>query len=131
MKKAIVIILSLIMIFSLSVTAFATNDIPDEIIPNERYRVAEVPELRDKNSDTYLLSDGTYECVVYSEDKYYADESGKLVEIDNSIIPTTYKSGTENYEYANAASATKVYFSEDKPTVLIAADKCQLEFSVV
>ena len=40
--------------------------------------VCEVPELREKNADTYLLSDGSYECVIYIED---ADENSTALSI--------------------------------------------------
>ena len=32
----------------------------------------------DSTSETYLMSDGTYECVVYAENKYYLDENEVL-----------------------------------------------------
>ena len=57
-------------------------------IPAEQ--VCELEDLRTKTSETYLLSDGTRECVVYAENKYYEDAQGKLELIDNSIIETKY-----------------------------------------
>ena len=45
----------------------------------------ELTELRETNSETILHSDGTAECIVYLEDKYYMDSSGELQLIDNSI----------------------------------------------
>lgn len=42
-------------------------------------RVREVSELRTENSDTWLLSDGSYECVVYSYDKYVSKYDGEMV----------------------------------------------------
>ena len=49
-------------------------------------RIATLEELREPNSDTYLLSDGSYECVVYAEDKYYEDENGKMIWINNKQL---------------------------------------------
>lgn len=50
----------------------------DEAELREPVRVEEVSELRERNADTYLLSDGSYECVVYSENKYYKNERVSL-----------------------------------------------------
>lgn len=47
-------------------------------------RVQEVEALRETNSETYLMSDGTYECVIYAYDKYYADENDTLQLVDKS-----------------------------------------------
>ena len=69
---------------------FAEEDV-EPTIENAPYRVAEITELREKNADTYLLSDGTYESVIYAEDKYYQNDNGDLIEISNSIVPTEHK----------------------------------------
>lgn len=81
-----------------------------------RTRVQELEGLRETNAETYLMSDGTYECVVYAEDKYYWDDSGDLLEIDNSIVPlSTSKVGAP---YKNTGNAFDVYFSSaGTPTV--------------
>ena len=50
-------------------------------------QLGEVLALREKNSETYRLEDGSYECVVFAEDKYFEDETGKLVEISNTVVP--------------------------------------------
>ena len=60
--------------------------VAETAISGEVTRVREDVSLRTTNSETYLLSDGTYECVVYAEDKYYTDENNTLVRIDNSIV---------------------------------------------
>ena len=49
-------------------------------------RVREVVYLRETNAETYLLSNGSYECIVYAEDKYCKNDSGMLVPIDNTIV---------------------------------------------
>ena len=41
------------------------------------------------------------------------------------------KNGGVSYKYANAASATRVYFSEENPTVLLVSGKDKLGFSLV
>lgn len=70
-------------------------------------RVSEMTELRETNSETYLLSDGTYECVVYAEDVYYKTADGALAAIDNTLIP-------KGDGYTNAANAYNVTFSADE-----------------
>ena len=130
-KKLLSLLLCAVMIISCSSSVFALGSISEQSIPNERYRVDEVTELRERNSDTYLLSDGTYECVVYAEDKYYLDIDGKFKEINNTIVPTDYRSATTTYKYGNAANSTLVYFSDDAPSVLIKSGNNQLAFSFV
>lgn len=46
--------------------------------------VRELTELRRTDSSTFLRDDGTYECVIYSEDKFYRNAGGEMTEIDNS-----------------------------------------------
>lgn len=131
MKKLIALLLCGIMIISFSCPAFAAENGLDETASEEQYRVAEVPELREANADTYLLSDGTYECVIYAEDKYYRDETGELAEINNTIVPEEYKRGPVAYNYANASNSTRVFFSDTQPTVLITSGANELAFSLV
>lgn len=133
MKKVMVLLLCgmLIVIIASSGPVFAAENNLEETISSEKYRVAEVPELRETNADTYLLSNGTYECVVYAEDKYYRDENGNLVEINNTIVPAEFKRETNAYSYANTANSTKVYFSDTQPAVLITSGTNELAFSLV
>ena len=70
-------------------------------------RVREIEDLRTTNSETFLLSDGSHECVVYAEDKYYEDETHRLQLIDNTIIADSASSGN----YKNTANAFDVTFS--------------------
>ncbi len=128
MKKTIVLILCAIIAVSMHNPVFATENESEDMVENEARRVAEIPELREKNSDTYLLSDGSYECVVYAEDKYY-HQDGKLIEFDNSIVPIDYKNEETQYHYVNASSSTKVYFPDNNPSILIESGKKQLSFS--
>lgn len=130
-KKLLSMFLCAVMIISCSSSVFAAGSISEQSLPNEQYRVNKISELRERNADTYLLSDGTYECVVYSEDKYYLDADGEFKEINNTIVPTDYKSETTTYKYVNAANSTLVYFSDECPSVLIKSGDNQLAFSIV
>lgn len=82
MKRALSFIFAFLMLFVDA--GFATKHIQADV--EQPVRIKEVYDLRETNSNTYLLSDGSYECVVYAEDKYYKSESGELIIIDNSII---------------------------------------------
>ncbi len=96
----------------------------------EPYEVSEVTEKRTKNSDTYLLSDGSYECVIFSDDKYYEDDRGELAEIDNSIVEKALAVDGEEYSYANAANSIGYYFSSDSPSVMITDGKERISFKM-
>lgn len=85
---------------------------------DEPVRIGEVKELREKNSDTYRLSDGSYECVVYSYDKYYSNDLGVLAEIDDSVVPEKHTYAGREYTLANAADSARYRFAEDGPAVL-------------
>ncbi|MBO4484178.1 MAG: DNRLRE domain-containing protein [Lachnospiraceae bacterium] len=78
-----------------------------------------LPSLRTKNSDTYLRTDGMYECVVYAEDKYYEDSTGVLVEFDNTIVSNRENVQGIEYEYRNASSDITVRFKKNTPSVLL------------
>ena len=94
-------------------------------------QVCELEDLRTKTSETYLLSDGTRECVVYAENKYYEDAQGKLERIDNSIIETKYSFNKKEYHYQNAANETAVYFAENEPAVLAVYGSNTLAYNLV
>ena len=82
----------------------------------------EIEELRTQNSDTVLLSDGTFECTIYSENKYYLNSEDWYVEIDNRIVeqPVIYK-GTK-FTYKNKEDSIDVCFQEDNPSLLLQDD---------
>lgn len=61
MKKIFAFLLSVVMLISCSTTALAVELDNEKSVSYEQNRIAEVTELRKNNSDTYLLSDGTYE----------------------------------------------------------------------
>ena len=72
-------------------------------------QVCELTQYRTKNSETFLLSDGTRDCVVYAENKYFEDASGNLTLIDNSIVDTRITEGDREYCYKNAAKVKNCY----------------------
>ncbi len=91
----------------------------------------EILKLREKNSETFHMPDGSYECVVYADDKYYEDETGSLALIDNSVVSASFSYGGRKYGFANKANSTRVYFSEEAPSVMIASGKASLAFEVL
>lgn len=131
MKRILSFFLVLCLAIATPSSAFAIGTNNESNIPESEKRVSEVVDLREKNSETFLLSDGSYECVVYAEDKYYQNESGNLVEIDNSIVRTIYTQFDKEYRYKNAANSYCVYFTENSPSVFIAAEGRALSFSLI
>ena len=99
-------------------------------VQEEPTRVRQLEELRESNSDTYLLSDGSYECVVYADDKYYKDDSGKYVEIDHSIIKAQNTRSGRSYAYKNSAGDASAYFAENEPRVCVEMNGSSLSFSL-
>ena len=95
---------------------------------NEPTRVRQLEELRESNSDTYLLSDGSYECVVYAADKYYKDDSGKYVEIDHSIVRAQNTRSGRSYAYKNAAGDASAFFAANEPAVCVEMNDSSLSF---
>ena len=100
-------------------------------------RVTEVEVMRQTNSETYIMSDGSYECVVYAYDKYYEDADKSLQLVDNRIVPakTEMRSGkitADKTQYKNAANAFDVHFSASgTPEVSIAYQNASVTFSPV
>lgn len=95
---------------------------------NEPTRVKQLDELRKSNLDTYLLSDGSYECVVYAGDKYYKDDSGKYVEIDNSVVKAQNIRSGKSYAYKNAAGDASAYFAANEPAVWVEMNGSSFSF---
>ena len=127
MKRIVSIVLFVSLIISFSIPACANETNPEEEIT----RIKEEVELREPKADTFLMSDGSYECVVYSCDKYFENDSGKLVEIDNSIVNTELTIGEESYAYVNKANSTMIYFSNSKPAVYIDSKGKKLSFEML
>ena len=86
LKKALSYLLVLIMLFQLLLIPMSVSG-ENAAEPGI---VRELCELRNTNSETYLRTDGLYECVVFSEDKYFLAPDGFYSEIDNSIIKTSF-----------------------------------------
>lgn len=137
MKKKSIIknaVLSLLLIMGLVFsnmpqTPVEAKDSPATTEPIVCEESKEVLELREKNSETFLLPDGSYECVIYPEDKYFRDETGKLELIDNSIVDADYSFNKQQYAFTNAANSNRVFWAKDKPAVLFARDDKRISFS--
>ncbi len=108
---------------------YAVGDTSETAQPVEAERVREIESLREVNSQTYLLSDGKYQCVVYAEDKFYEDSRGKLVEIDNSVTSAKHTRGSVEYAFKNKAGKSDVYFSDATGNIFINAEKGALTFA--
>lgn len=134
MKRLISLFLCLLITLSTVTVAFASsassNDTAIEA-SGQLQRVSEIVELREPNSDTYLLSDGTYECVIYAEDKYYYDEARTLRLIDNTVKANGTLINTYG-EYKNAANSFDIFFSNSvTPEVTILNQKSKLIFNPI
>lgn len=111
--KRLKTIISLILVVMIPLSFSVHAAVQPQISATETVtRIREVETLRDTNSETYLLSDGTYECVVYAEDKYYLDDSQSLRLIDNSIAEVDTATDITSRQYKNTANAFDVYFSD-------------------
>ncbi|MFA5676072.1 MAG: DNRLRE domain-containing protein [Christensenellales bacterium] len=132
--KKIIICLLLTMLISLGTTSLAKSEqdmAEAQSVIQDAERSFELMELRENNSKTYLLKDGTYEYVGYAEDIHYKDADGKLKEIDNAITDKPRKDG---YTYSNTANAWHTYFAEclcKKNAVVIEKDDYKITFSMV
>jgi hypothetical protein len=104
-----------------------TEEVPD----GEVTRVEEVLHLRETNSETYRLSDGRYECVVFAEDKYFRNDANQLQLIDNSIVLDTQATADANQVYKNAANFFDVSFGSEAPEVSIFQDTAGVVFTPV
>lgn len=79
---------TIIMIFSacFALTVSASNsELETAVAENES--VMEIEELREPNSETFLLADGTCE---YSKNKYNNDDNNQLTEIVNTIAVPSF-----------------------------------------
>ncbi len=133
MKKIITLVLCIVMLFSFSADSFALTDsktvaVAETQPSEEAYRVEEITELRTANSETYKMSDGTFQCEIYAGNKYYLNEKGEYEEINNAIISEKLTSKNVAYKYANAANETKIRFSDDAPSVMVSNGKQSLAF---
>lgn len=131
-KQLLCILLSAVLLIVSAGPVFAAENEP--AIPQEQAaevtRVEEIVAWRETDSETYLLSDGTYECVIYAGDKYYRDATNTLQLIDNSIILDAETAQTTNRQYKNAANSFALSFSEsEKPRITLEQSGKSLSFS--
>ena len=131
LKKTIAILISFTLTISCLISLFIFPSTSNASLSKSTYRIREIPELRETNSDTYLLSNGNYECVIYSEDKYYQTTNGIFIEIDNSIVANTYTTKSATYQFTNKANSTSVHFSANYPNILINNKNNSLLFSLL
>ena len=110
---------------SIPVTANEHLDITENVKP---FRVNEITKLRSDNSQTYLLSDGSMECVIYADDKYFSDSSGELVAIDNAIIHNPLTKERSDYHYKNTSGKYNVFFSNKNNQILISTTDGDISF---
>lgn len=118
LKKIVACFLMICILFSTNVgftAAIAPNDMiissePSEVISApEPVRGSEIQSLRETNSKTYEMSDGSYQCVIYAEDIHYEDSTGALKEIDNAIT----NAARQGYSYTNSANSWHTYFADN------------------
>lgn len=133
-KQLLCILLSAVLLIVSAGPVFAAENEP--AIPQEQAaevtRVEEIVAWRETDSETYLLSDGTYECVIYAGDKYYRDATNTLQLIDNSIILDAETAQTTNRQYKNAANSFALSFSEsEKPRITLEQQGVSLTFSAL
>lgn len=126
MKRLFSVLMMVLMMVSLFTTAHA--ELLNEGIQEGTIQVGEVEELRQANSETYRRADGTYECVVYAEDKYYKDDNGNYTEIDNSVVPAKHVNDKKEYAFANKANSEHFCFADKEPAILISSEECALAF---
>lgn len=131
-------VVSLFLVIVLSLSSSINVAAQPQISTTETVtRICEVETLRETNSETYLLSDGSYECVVYAYDKYYEAADKTLRLIDNKFVPakTAERSGkiaAEKAQYKNAANAFDVHFSDSSiPQISIAYSDASITFSPI
>lgn len=100
-------------------------------------RLSEIEAMRQTNSETYLMSDGSYQCVVYAYDKYYEAADNTLQLVDNRIVAAsaterTAKLAADKTQYKNAANAFDVHFSDSSaPEISIAYSGASITFSPI
>ena len=134
-KKILAIVLFISLLLQSSIVIYASNE-NDEANKNkvktEATKVKEIKEYREKNSETYLLSDGTYECIIYADDKYYLDNTGNYSEIDNSIISENQEIDGLEYTYSNRSNSLDVNFMDGKEcNIQISNNNESISFSPV
>ena len=124
MHKALVLFMSIVLLTQ-SGSGWSGRAAESDFVDSVS-RVKEIVENRTCKSNTFLLSDGSYEMVLYSEDKYFKDLDDCFVEIDNSIVREPFSKGEEQYSYANKADYYSARFSENRVKTLVSFGETEL-----
>ena len=140
-KKVFRRTLSLILVITMSVTGLGLDMMAESVYATQKTETVEkskkkeltvVKELTDErteNSNTYLMSDGSKQLEIFSEDIRYK-KNGKLLKYDSSLIENKNDiivkkksfAKADEYAYVNTAGDCKQYIPEelddDTPVVL-------------
>lgn len=122
---ALLLCLSLFLSFSLPATAEESQPLGASNLADKK----EIISKRGVYSKTYILPDGSYQYVGFSEPIHYKNSAGVYVEINNEITDDSKRDG---YKYANTANAWSAYFSErlnDNNAVMMVFGKHNIAFS--
>lgn len=104
MKKKVVLSLIMVFIIILSNSVCSPRKTLADFSSEE-----EIHELRTRNSKTYRLSNGSFNCVVSADDIHYLNSDGVFEDIDSSIVEETTQ---QKYRYRNKANSWHVFFSD-------------------
>lgn len=140
-KKILRRILSLILVMTMLVTGLNLDMMAESVYATQKTEteeknkkkeltiVKELTDERTENSNTYLMSDGSKQLEIFSEDIRYK-KNGKMLEYDSSLIENKDDiivkkksfAKADEYAYVNAAGDCKQYIPEkldnDTPIVL-------------
>ena len=131
-KYVAVMLISIALLLTLSGPVFAAGTDTLSAEKLAPVRVQEIVSLRETDSETYLMSDGSYQCVVYADDKYYRDSENALQLIDNSIKLDTSAVLSTDRKYKNTANAFDVSFSNSQiPVITLEQQGTKLTFSAL
>lgn len=126
-KKLIAVVLSIVMllgIVSSTVTALGADITLDaravDVVQYVSDEIVEIDSLREANVKHFRLPDGSYEAVVYSHSVHRKDQSGKWIDIDNSITEET-ADGVK--QYSTSDERIKLTNNDNDYPVLVLADK--------
>ncbi|MBQ7064862.1 MAG: DNRLRE domain-containing protein [Firmicutes bacterium] len=108
MKKMLALFLTAIMVFSLQGSLHAA-----EVNAEEDYDKEEILEQREADKKFFALSDGTFQCIVYSQRVHFLNELGVYEEIDNTLIRENLQTETTTYAWRNARNDVVARFSEN------------------
>ena len=109
-SKTVKFILSLCMIIGLlsPIPSFALEEEEfSESEDNEVYIIDEDETLRTESSKTFVMSDDSYQKVIYGVPVHFEDDSGEYQSIDNSLVAST----DSEDEFVTAASDMKIRFN--------------------